>query len=130
MGWNVPDCKRLTRKMGKKWRRDLDRMVAVEQQKEYLQSKRKGDEDKSKGPSKKKKKKNKERPKKQVQSNEPGLASVVSASPLAALEWLLGKDITAEQFFSEYWEKKPLLVRRNQRDAYDGCFSKQQLLQV
>ena len=116
--------------MGKKWRRDLDRMVAVEQQKEYLQNKRKGDEDKSKGPSKKKKKKNKERPKKQVQSNEPGLASVVSASPLAALDWLLGKDITAEQFFSEYWEKKPLLVRRNQRDAYDGCFSKQQLLQV
>jgi hypothetical protein len=31
------------------------------------------------------------------------------------LEWLLGTEITVAQFFADYWEQKPLLVKKQQR---------------
>lgn len=38
------------------------------------------------------------------------------------LEWLI-HPITVEQFYSDYWEKKPLLIKRKSRDYYAGWFS-------
>jgi len=34
--------------------------------------------------------------------------------------------ITPKQFLEEYWEKKPLHIKRNNADYYDGLFSKQE----
>lgn len=41
----------------------------------------------------------------------------------ALFEWLI-HPITVEDFYENYWEKKPLLISREKRDYYDGWFSK------
>jgi hypothetical protein len=38
-------------------------------------------------------------------------------------EWLIAP-ITVEDFYENYWEKKPLLVQRTEAEYYDGWFSK------
>jgi hypothetical protein len=76
------------------------------------------------------KKKGKPARRQRQQSNQPGLDSVLPLNALAVLDWLIGDQVTVEQFFAEYWEKKPLLVRRRNWSAYGEAFSKEQLLQV
>jgi len=44
------------------------------------------------------------------------------SSPTKLLESLLG-DVTLDDFFNTYWEKKPLLVRRNDANFYGDVFS-------
>ncbi|EDQ89400.1 uncharacterized protein MONBRDRAFT_25525 [Monosiga brevicollis MX1] len=50
----------------------------------------------------------------------------VAPSPVECLEWLLDP-IDLKTFFSEYWETKPLLIRRKNRQRFKGLFSSQQL---
>lgn len=44
-------------------------------------------------------------------------------SARALFEWMI-HPITVEDFYENYWEKKPLLIQREERDYYDGWFSK------
>jgi hypothetical protein len=44
------------------------------------------------------------------------------SSPTKVLQSLLG-DTTLEDFLTDYWEKKPLVVRRGDTDFYGGVFS-------
>ncbi|EGD79457.1 hypothetical protein PTSG_10023 [Salpingoeca rosetta] len=44
------------------------------------------------------------------------------ACPADVFAFLI-QPITPQVFFSEYWEKKPLLVRRKERGHFDGLFS-------
>ena len=39
-------------------------------------------------------------------------------------EWLIAPT-TVEDFYENYWEKKPLLIAREDRTHYDGFFSKE-----
>ena len=41
----------------------------------------------------------------------------------ALFEWMI-HPITVQDFYENYWEKKPLLIQRDDRDYYDGWFSK------
>jgi len=41
----------------------------------------------------------------------------------ALFEWMI-HPITVQDFYENYWEKKPLLIQREERDYYDGWFSK------
>jgi len=50
----------------------------------------------------------------------------MSASLVDKLEWLI-HPIPVEVFFSEYWEKKPLIVHRENREYYTHLFSKERL---
>ncbi len=43
--------------------------------------------------------------------------------PRAMLEWLIAP-VSVETFMSEYWEKKPLVINRNNPDYYKGLFTK------
>eukprot|EP00039_Didymoeca_costata_P010746 m.145507 g.145507 ORF g.145507 m.145507 type:complete len:530 (+) comp14947_c0_seq1:147-1736(+) len=43
------------------------------------------------------------------------------ASPADVLQWLI-YPITLETFFAEYWEKKPLLIRRKKKTYYQSLF--------
>lgn len=49
------------------------------------------------------------------QSESEKVTSIVYERSASWLEWLLGTEVTVEQFFAEYWEKKPLLVRKQHR---------------
>eukprot|EP00933_Yihiella_yeosuensis_P041101 TRINITY_DN35542_c0_g1_i1.p1 TRINITY_DN35542_c0_g1~~TRINITY_DN35542_c0_g1_i1.p1 ORF type:complete len:579 (+),score=142.50 TRINITY_DN35542_c0_g1_i1:74-1810(+) len=44
----------------------------------------------------------------------------------AALAWLVWP-LSPQTFLTEYWEKKPLHLKRNRRDYYEGLFSKAEL---
>jgi hypothetical protein len=44
------------------------------------------------------------------------------SAPDASLEWLI-HPISKETFFSEYWEKKPLLLKRKQPHHFDSLLS-------
>ncbi len=41
---------------------------------------------------------------------------------LDLLEWMI-HPITPKQFFAEYWEKKPLVIKRKDPEYYTGLFS-------
>ncbi len=48
---------------------------------------------------------------------------VVRPSALAtSLEWLISP-VGKESFFQDYWEKKPLVVNREQRKYFESLFS-------
>eukprot|EP00730_Choanoeca_flexa_P000784 TRINITY_DN10334_c0_g2_i2.p3 TRINITY_DN10334_c0_g2~~TRINITY_DN10334_c0_g2_i2.p3 ORF type:complete len:183 (+),score=23.33 TRINITY_DN10334_c0_g2_i2:37-549(+) len=47
-------------------------------------------------------------------------------APVETLQWLLGS-IEPEVFFRDYWEKKPLCLRRKSPDYYQNVFSSQAL---
>jgi hypothetical protein len=44
------------------------------------------------------------------------------ASPAEALAWML-HPVSLETFFSEHWEKKPLVIRRKKAAYYTSLFS-------
>ena len=48
------------------------------------------------------------------------------------LQWLLGETCTVAEFFDQYWEKKPLVVRRGAagKGFYKGLFSRAQMLEI
>ncbi len=48
--------------------------------------------------------------------------SAASSQLSASLEWLI-HPVSKEMFFAEYWEKKPLVVKRNQPDYFSGLSS-------
>ena len=35
-------------------------------------------------------------------------------SPSSKLQWLLGKEVSVDDFFKDFWEQKPLHIRRGQ----------------
>eukprot|EP01134_Creolimax_fragrantissima_P002505 CFRG2505T1 len=41
--------------------------------------------------------------------------------------WMIGSKVTPIEFFEDFWEKKPLLVKRSKHDYYDGYFTKADL---
>lgn len=47
-----------------------------------------------------------------------------------AFDQLLGNDMTAATFFNEYWEKKPLIIRRNDSNFYSNCFDRDQMMDI
>ena len=49
--------------------------------------------------------------------------------PLEIFKWLI-HPITPQVFFTEYWEKKPLIVKRKNKDYYKKIFSKQELDEI
>ena len=46
----------------------------------------------------------------------------LSAANMPSLGWLIAP-VSTRHFFEDYWEKKPLLVRRNQPDYFHGLLS-------
>lgn len=56
------------------------------------------------------------------------LAEIQHSRQRAALlfEWLIAP-VSAQHFFEQYWEKKPLLVQRRNPDYYQGLFSTAEL---
>eukprot|EP00439_Symbiodinium_sp_Y106_P077230 s473_g16.t1 len=55
-------------------------------------------------------------------SNEAPVQRPWQGSSEAALQWLLSPEDVGH-FFSDYWEKQPLHLRRNQQDRYAGLMS-------
>ncbi|PRP86532.1 putative nucleolar protein, partial [Planoprotostelium fungivorum] len=43
--------------------------------------------------------------------------------------WLIAP-LSVEEFYEKYWEKKPLLIKRNKPNYYDGWFSKDEMDQL
>eukprot|EP00045_Choanoeca_perplexa_P007661 m.70417 g.70417 ORF g.70417 m.70417 type:complete len:533 (-) comp14161_c0_seq4:32-1630(-) len=49
-----------------------------------------------------------------------------AASPVEVFQWMI-QPVEPEVFFRDYWEKKPLLIRRKKGGYYQDLFSSQQL---
>src|SRR5437868_697578 len=47
---------------------------------------------------------------------------ILAAQPRVSLEWLISP-FSKDVFFSEHWEKQPLVVKRDRPDYYRGLLS-------
>lgn len=56
------------------------------------------------------------------ENSQSGEKIVCPSRPQASLEWLL-TPLSKEVFFAEYWEKKPLVVKRGQPDYFTSLLS-------
>jgi len=46
------------------------------------------------------------------------------------MQWLLGDNMDTSTFFETYWEKRPLVVKRNAPDYYGSLFDREKLLSL
>ena len=56
------------------------------------------------------------------ENSQSGEAFVCPSRPNSSFEWLLNP-LSKEEFFADYWEKKPLVIKRGQPDYFSSLLS-------